>query len=127
MSPEFFLPFIPITFFISLAVLLYYFIQFRHGDRMAIIDKGLEKEQLDFFMKRRAPYNKSTGLYIKLAVILIGIGLAMLIALFFPENLHDQVLGGLIFLLPGLGLLLIVRMEMNLQKQKGHTADIPEL
>ena len=127
MKPEFFLPLIPITFFISLAVLLYYFIQFRHAERMAIIDKGLEKEQLDFFMKQRTPSFRNTGMSIKFAAILTGIGLAMLIALFFPESLHDQVLGGLIFLLPGLGLLLIARMEISQQKQRGHTSDTPEL
>jgi len=48
MNPEILLPIIPISAVIAPMIIIYYFIKFRHSERMAIIDKGLDSEQLTY-------------------------------------------------------------------------------
>lgn len=97
--------FIPIVFFISLAVILYHKIKSRHTERLAIIEKGLTEEQLDYFKKGKGT-NIADEWPIKIGVILIGVGTAILAGSMFPYDMRDEIILGLIFLLPGIGLIL---------------------
>ncbi len=97
---------IPMTLFVATAVVLYQFIKSRHAERMSIIDKGLNEDQLSFLLrtKKKEASNEWT---IKIGAISIGIGLAILLGtIATPYDLQDEIITGLIFLFPGIGLLL---------------------
>ncbi|MCB0281156.1 MAG: hypothetical protein H6627_09760 [Calditrichae bacterium] len=97
---------IPITLFIAVAIVLYNFLKSRHAERMAIIDKGLNEEQLSYLLRtKKAPASNEWS--IKLGAILIGVGLAILLGTMAPYDMRDAVITGLIFLFPGIGLLLV--------------------
>lgn len=97
---------IPITFFIAVAIVLFNFLKSRHSERMAIIDKGLNEEQLSYLLRtKKAPSTNEWSL--KLGAILIGVGLAVLLGTMAPYDVKEAVITGLIFLFPGIGLLLV--------------------
>ena len=97
--------FIPITLFIAVAVILYHFLKSRHAERMAIIDKGLNEDQLSYLLKTKKKAS-SNEWSVKIGAILIGVGLAVVVGSLAPYDLQEQMITGLIFLLPGIGLLL---------------------
>lgn len=97
---------IPIVFFASIAAVLYHFIKFRNAERMAVIEKGLSEEQLNFFKGAKKQTLFANQWTIKLSVLLIGVGLAVMIGEFVPNDMRETMTIGLMFLLPGLGLLL---------------------
>jgi len=99
---------IPITFFVATAVILYNFFKSRHAERMAIIDKGLNEEQLSYLLKTRARQSNN-GWSLKIGAIAVGVGIAILIGASVPYDIQDEVVAGLVFLLPGIGLLLVYR------------------
>lgn len=109
---------IPIVLFASMAIVIYYFIKFRNEERMAIIEKGLSDEQLSFFTKAKRKSLLSNEWTIKLSVLLIGVGLAVLIGNFVPYGYQDTTIVGLIFLLPGLGLLFVYRHLEGKEKEE---------
>ena len=97
---------IPITLFIATAIILYNFFKTRHAERMAIIDKGLNEEQLSYLLKTKKRVS-SNDWSLKLGALLIGVGLAVLLGTMAPYDIRDAVITGLIFLFPGIGLLLV--------------------
>lgn len=66
---------VPIVFFIAVAVVLYVFIQARHRERMAMIEKGFDASLLQSDIRNR------TGKYgaLKVGIVAIGVGLGFLI------------------------------------------------
>jgi multisubunit Na+/H+ antiporter MnhF subunit len=100
---------IPIILFISMAVVLYHFIKSRHAERMAVISNSLSEEQLAFFKKAKVRSENYSLWTAKIAVLLIGVGLAILIGNLAPYQIQDEIILSLIFLLPGIGLLLVYR------------------
>ncbi len=110
MFADILLPFVPISTIIAPMVILYYFIKFRHHERMAIIEKGLDSEQLAYFHQKNGP-GQGMGFSVKLAAVLIGTGLAILISLLFAADIRDNILAGLLFLLPGINLALVYFLE----------------
>lgn len=110
---------IPMTLFISTAIVLYYFLKSRHAERMAIIDKGLNEEQLSYLLKTKKREYIHNNWSLKLGVFLIGVGLAVLIGSAVPYDMQDSTITGLIFLFPGIGLLLVYKFSDNkLKKEK---------
>lgn len=99
--------FIPITFFAAIAVVLYGFIKSRHTERMAIIEKGLNDEQLSYLVRNKRKTEYSSIWSLKLGAVLIGIGLAVIIGSIVPYDIQDEITTGLIFMLPGIALLLV--------------------
>ncbi|KAA3618345.1 MAG: hypothetical protein D8M58_20815 [Calditrichaeota bacterium] len=98
--------FIPLTLFVAMAVVIYQFIKTRHAERMSIIEKGLNEEQLSFLLrtKKRSTSNEWS---VKLGALFVGVGLAILIGnIAAPYDLVEETVAGLIFLFPGIGLLL---------------------
>jgi len=94
---------IPITFFASVAFILYYYFRYRYLERQAIIDKGMNIDELKTFLKKTPRQNGNSGASsAKWGIILIAIGLAILIG----SQFSDEIMVGLIFMLPGFGLLL---------------------
>ena len=94
---------IPIAFFASVAFILYYFFRYRYLERQAIIEKGMTADELkDVFKKHPKQKISNEANMAKWGIILITIGLAILIG----TQFSDEVMLALIFLFPGVGLLL---------------------
>jgi len=97
--------FIPITFFIVIGIVIYYYLRARHEERMQIIDKGLQEEQLEYFLNAK---KKSSDplVTIKYGLLLISIGLAIFLGTTAPHHRQEEFTFGFIFLLPGISLLI---------------------
>jgi Domain of unknown function (DUF6249) len=108
---------IPITFFAAIAAVLYNFIKSRHNERMAIIEKGLNEEQLKYLLRHKKGFLVN-GWSIKLGAFLIGIGLAVIIGTFVPGYMQDEITVGLIFMFPGIGLLLVYKFADKAASQE---------
>lgn len=94
--------FIPITLFAAIAFIIFYYLRYRYLERQSIIEKGLSGEDLKN-MLGKPPRRESNGTNMaKWGIIAIAIGLAILIGTQFEE----EVTFGLIFLFPGIGLLI---------------------
>lgn len=109
---------IPILLFISIAIVVYQFIKTRHAERMSIIEKGVNEEQLSFLLrtKKRATSNEWS---VKIGVISVGVGLAILIGnIAAPHGMVKEIVAGLIFLFPGIGLLLAYKF-LGKSEEKG--------
>jgi hypothetical protein len=104
---------IPITFFAAIAAVLYNFIKSRHSERMAIIEKGLNEEQLKYLLKSKKGMFVHSGWSVKLGAVLIGVGLAVIIGSMVPYDIQNEITTGLVFMLPGIGLLLVYRYAEN--------------
>jgi hypothetical protein len=94
---------IPIVVFGSIAFILYYYFRFRYLERQAIIEKGLTAEEIkDLYKKPHRFKTTNETNMAKWGIILIAIGLAILVG----TQFSDEVMLSLIFILPGLGLLI---------------------
>ncbi len=98
--------FIPITFFITTGIVVYYMLRFRHSERMAVIEKDISETQLQFLMTRPARRD-GVPLMARIGVMAIGIGLALLISSFWGGENAEQLTAGMVFLFPGIGLWLL--------------------
>jgi len=104
---------IPITFFAAIAAVLYNFIKSRHSERMAIIDKGLNEEQLRYLLKAKKGMFLNSSWSVKLGAVLIGVGMAVIIGTMMPYDIREEITTGLVFMLPGIGLLLVYKFADN--------------
>ena len=100
---------IPITMFAAIGIVLYQFIKSRSAERMAIIDKGLNEEQLRYLLKAKKGTFANSGWSVKLGAVLIGVGLAVIIGAMVPYDIQEEITTGLVFMLPGIGLLLVYK------------------
>lgn len=109
--------FIPITFFVVTGVIIYYFFKARHEERMQVIEKGLQGEQLDYFLKTR---QRDSNLLanIKYGLMLISIGLAIFLGTFAPSHQQEEITFGFIFLLPGISLIIYYAIAKKQVSQK---------
>lgn len=95
---------VPVVFFIALAVVLYVFIQARHRERMAMIEKGFDASLLQGDISSR------TGKFgaLKIGIVAIGVGVGLLAGsiLEAATTLNDEVAYfSMIALFGGLGLI----------------------
>lgn len=103
---------VPIVFFISIAVVLYIFIQARHRERMAMIEKGFDASLLTPDVRNR------TGKFgaLKLGMAAVGTGLGLLIGgiLARTTNLEEPVAYfSMITLFGGMGLIIYYLLMKN--------------
>lgn len=92
------------TLFILLAVLIFYYLKYRHTERMSIIENGVSEEQITFLLKTRR--RASSGELInKFAVMIISIGFAILIGNNIQVQAQEAFIASLVFIFPGMGLL----------------------
>lgn len=105
---------IPITLFIVTGIVIYYLIKTRHQERMAIIERGAEGEALQYLSGKQKDKTADPSRWVKWGFILIAIGLAILIG----NQFDEEVTFGLIFMLPGIGLLLYYAMFGKKEKEK---------
>lgn len=94
---------IPIVLFGCTAFILYYFLRFRYLERQAILEKGMTADEIKEVFKKHPKSKVTNGTNTaKWGIILITIGLAILIG----TQFSDEVMLSLIFMLPGIGLLI---------------------
>ena len=99
--------FIPIIMLVAAAIVAIYYIVSKSNERKMLIEKGLSGEDLkEFLGKKEATRNPSS--IAKWAIILIGVGLALLIgsSSFIGYAVREQVTFGMVLLFPGVGLLI---------------------
>jgi hypothetical protein len=97
--------FIPITLFAGIAFILYYFMRYRFQERQSIIEKGLSGDDLKVLLGSKPKRESNGSASAKYGILAICVGLAILIGTQFDE----ETVWGLIFLLPGIGLLVYYR------------------
>lgn len=110
---------IPITLFVSIAVVLYNFVKTRHAERMAIIEKGLNEDQLKYLLNTKKKEVSLDSWSLKFGAILVGVGIAVIIGSLVPYDIQDEITVGSIFLLPGIGLMLVYKYTYDkIEKNK---------
>ena len=95
--------------FVAIALVLYYYLKARHTERMAIIEKGVDQEQLNFLLKKNTDNGRNTGSF-KLGAVLVGVGLALLASPLAPIRHEGPFIAGLVFIFPGIALLFVYWM-----------------
>lgn len=103
---DFFAVLIVMTVFFSIGFIIVFFIYTRNRERTSIIEKGMSGEDLKSFLsppKRRSNYPQLA----KWAIAALGIGIALIIGAFLDREIQEMVTFGLVFLLPGLGWLIL--------------------
>ena len=94
---------IPIALFASITFILYSYFRYRYMERQAILEKGMTSDEIKEIFKKHTKERVSDGTGLaKWGIILIAIGLAILIGTYFS----DEVMMALIFIFPGVGMLL---------------------
>jgi len=110
---------IPISFFIFLFATLYLYFTTRNKERMALIEKGAEASI--FVQGRRKGSAPVWKVFIlNLALLLVGIGLAIFIGSFMEYTLGvdgDIAYPGSIFLMAGIGLLTGFFITKKMEKE----------
>ena len=108
---------VPIVMFISMAVIAVYFILARLKERKSLIESGLSGDDLKVFLSQRKkknnPYTIAT-----LAIIAMGIGLALLIGSFVEGSMQEQLTFGMVLLFPGIGLFFLYMYMIKHEKEK---------
>lgn len=118
MNEDVFAFLIPITLFVVSGIVLIKFIALRHAQRMAIIEKGVSGEELKLLLGRVKGQFISADSMLKWGIIAIGIGMAIIAGTQVDPQIQDEITGGLIFLLPGIGLLIYYMIFARNRKDK---------
>ncbi|WP_224999568.1 DUF6249 domain-containing protein [Cesiribacter sp. SM1] len=103
---------VPVTLFVSIAVVLYTLIQARNRERMAMIEKGYDASLLE-----GNPHNR-TGKFgaLKVGIVAIGIGLGFLVASILEASTRidsDVAYFSMISLFGGVGLIVYYLLVKN--------------
>jgi hypothetical protein len=97
------LPLIPLLG-LFIAIVLIVKIGLEHRTRQKLIDKGLVDEKVKYLYGRNGRMRALTSL--KWALMLIGIGLAVVIGQLVPDRMMEEITAAGMFLLTGVGLLI---------------------
>jgi hypothetical protein len=96
------LPLIPlIALFIAIAVIVK--LALDHRTRQKLIDKGMVDENVKYLCRENRETRALGSL--RWALVLIGIGLAVIIGQLVPERMMEEITAAGMFLLAGIGLL----------------------
>lgn len=108
---------IPVSLFLMIFGIIYLFLSTRNKERLALIEKGADA---GIFMKGKSSGNIGTVIILNLALLLIGIGLGVFIALILSTYTalnSDAIYPATIFTMAGLGLFLGFSMTKKLEKE----------
>lgn len=99
--------FIPIFLFSGIAFVLWKFIDSRHKERIAILEKGMVSEDLKYLYTGSNIRNNPLSA-MKYGLLAIFIGAGILVSAFasqFFQGIEEQVTAGIIFVFGGTGLI----------------------
>ncbi len=108
---------IPIVFFITFAAIIK--ILSDNRVRKMLIEKGRIDENLKYLYQNHAGENPLSS--VKWGLVLIGLGLAFLLRLLFPEHMSDEALVGMMFLFSGIGFLSYYAIAKKQQQSQNHS------
>jgi hypothetical protein len=100
--------FIPIVMFLVVGIVVYQYLKNRHEERLALIEKADISPELKNVLRIRPVYPVKA--VVKWAFLILGLGLALVIGGFIEPYVDEMVVGGLIFGLPGIMLLVYYKM-----------------
>lgn len=109
---------IPISFFLFIFAIVYLYFTTRNKERMALIEKGAEAS-IFFNVENGKRSSAGKMIVLNLALILIGVGLAIFIGSVL-ENVGldgDVAYPGSIFLMAGIGLLVGFLLSKKVEKK----------
>ncbi len=101
---------VPITFFITTGFIIYYVLRTRNMERMKIIEQGVSGDDLKNLLGQTEKKPGDPITMAKWGIILISVGLAILIGAFVDSHIQEEITISLIFLFPGIGLLIYYRL-----------------
>ena len=109
---------IPISFFLFVFAIVYLYYSTRNKERMALIEKGAEAT-IFFSSKKGKTSSFSKIVFLNIALLLIGIGIAIFIAAFLENmGVHEGVAyPGTIFFMAGVGLLAGFFVTKRIEKE----------
>lgn len=109
--------FVFISLFLVIFGISYLYLSSRNKERLALIEKGADASIFMAGKQRTAPIWKV--LILNLALLLMGIGIGVFIALLFTTytKLADSVYPATIFFMAGVGLFVGFNMTKNLDKE----------
>ena len=110
--------FIPIVLFLVIFGIFYLYLSTRNRERLALIEKGADASIFMSGRKQTAPIWKV--LILNLALLLMGIGIGVFIALLlttYSSLNEDAVYPATIFFMAGVGLFVGFNMTKNLDKE----------
>ncbi|MEO8820982.1 MAG: DUF6249 domain-containing protein [Ginsengibacter sp.] len=108
---------IPISLFLVIFGIFYLFLSTRNKERLALIEKGADA---GIFMKGKSDSGVGKIIILNLALLLMGIGLGVFIALILSTytSLHDgAIYPATIFIMAGLGLFIGFYMTKKIEKE----------
>ena len=115
---------IPITMFLSIAVILFKVYDDRHRERMMIIEKGLASEDVKHLYSHKSTWRVNPLSSLKWGMLAAFIGAGVLIggmvSAAVPWIREPQLMSGFIFLFGGIGLVIFYAMAAK----QGPTEDV---
>lgn len=108
---------IPISFFLAMFGVVYLFLSTRNKERLALIEKGADAR---IFMKARNGATAGKIIILNLALLLMGIGVGVFIALLLSTYTSlntDAIYPATIFTMAGLGLFIGFYMTKKIEKE----------
>lgn len=110
---------IPLSLFLSIFGIFYLYLSTRNKERLALIEKGADAS---IFMKGRQHAPTGRIIILNLALLFIGIGVGVFIALLlstYTSLNQDAVYPATIFTMAGIGLFVGSFLTRNLEKEQG--------
>lgn len=106
--------FIPFVMMIGLFYVTYTYITYRAKERMALIEKVENPEDLKLIFSK--PKSSEPSLYrnAKWGIVFISFGLALVTGFILQPYFGEEIIFGLVFLFPGIGLLVYYSIFKNL-------------
>ena len=108
---------IPIFFFVISGIVVFYYIRARHEERMVILEKGADKEQLEYLFRETKREHNPLNV-VKYGLILASIGLAIMSGTIIDHPNDDEMIAAFMFLLPGISLILFYFISRKLEKNE---------
>lgn len=105
--------FIPLTLIIATAIVVYVFLSNRNKERLALIEKSSDHNDLKLLFAKRKASDPSVYRVAKWGIILVSIGLAIVLGLLLQDYVAEEITLGLIVLFPGIGLLIYYSLFKN--------------
>ena len=106
--------FIPFVFLIGTFYVLYSYLTYRAKERMALIEKVTNPEDLKLIFSKQNAAEPSLFRNAKWGILFISFGLALITGFILEPYFGEEIIFGLVFLFPGLGLLTYYSIFKNL-------------
>jgi len=105
--------FIPLTFTIATAIVVYLYLSNRSKERLALIEKSSSHEDLKLLFAKRKASDPSVYRVAKWGILLVSVGLAIILGIILQPYMAEEITFGLVVLFPGIGLLVYYSLFKN--------------